>query len=133
MAATAQAQSVELIVLIGCGLMGLSHLIRPQLWRDYFATLAESGAAGMLQKLMLFEFWPAVLIVAFHPVWSGLGAVVTVFGWLLLVKVCVGLLVPSLALRSMRTPESAPRSFLPAGVALIVVSGCAGAALLWPG
>lgn len=82
---------------------------------------------------MQAELWPALLIVGLHQVWSGPGIVVTVVGWLLPAKVAVGLLAPELALKSMRMAERGPRSFVPAGVGLLMVSGFAGTALLWPG
>jgi len=124
---------VDLVMLLCGSIMGLSHIVQPQMWADYFAGLAERGRAGVVTKIMQVELWPALLIVELHQVWSGPGIVVTVLGWLLLAKVAVGLLVPELALRSMRMAERVPRSFGPAGVGLLVVSGFAGAALLWPG
>jgi len=129
---TTPAAFVEFVMLTVGGLMGLSHILQPQMWGEYFAGLAARGRAGVVTKVMQVELWPALLIVGLHQVWSGPGIVVTVLGWLLLAKVAVGLLAPELALRSMRIPERAPRSFVPAGVGLLVVGGFAGAALLWP-
>jgi hypothetical protein len=83
--------------------------------------------------ILQVELWPALLIVGLHQVWSGPGIVVTALGLLLLAKVAVGLLAPELALRSMRMAERGPRSFVPAGAGMLVVSGFAGSALLWPG
>jgi len=131
-ALTTPAAFVDFAVLLSGLLMGLSHIVQPRMWADYFAGLAERGRAGVVTKIVQVELWPALLIVGLHPVWSGPGIVVTVLGWLLLAKVAVGLLAPELALRSMRMAELGPRSFRPAGVGLLVVSGFAGAALLWP-
>ncbi len=120
-------------MLLSGSIMGLSHIVQPQMWADYFARLAERGRAGVVTKIMQGELWPALLIVGLHQVWSGPAIVVTIVGWLLLAKVALGLLAPELALRSMRLAEDVPRSFGAAGVGLLVVSGFAGAALLWPG
>ena len=130
---TTPAAFVDLVLLLSGGLMGLSHIVQPGMWADYFAQLAGRGRAGVVTKIMQAELWPAMLIVGLHQVWSGPGIVVTVLGWLLLAKVAVGLLAPELALKSMRMAERGPRSFVPAGVGFLVVSGFAGAALLWPG
>ncbi len=127
------ASSVEFVLLVAGGLMGLSHIVQPRMWADYFEALAVRGRPGVVTKIMQVELWPALLIVGLHQVWSGPGIVVTVLGWLLLAKVAMGLLAPELAMRSMRMAERGPRSFVPAGVALLVVSGFAGAALFWPG
>lgn len=130
---TTPAAFIDLVMLLSGGLMGLSHIVQPEMWTDYFAQLAARGRAGVVAKIMQVELWPALLIVGLHQVWSGPGIVVTVLGWLLLAKVAVGLLAPELALRSMRMSERGPRSFVPAGVGMLVVSGFAGAALFWPG
>jgi hypothetical protein len=127
------AAFVDFVMLLSGLLMGLSHIVQPGMWADYFARLAARGRAGVVTKIMQLELWPVLLIVGLHQVWSGPGIVVTVVGWLLLAKVAIGLLAPELALRSMRMAERGPRSFVPAGVGLLVVSGFAGAALCWPG
>jgi hypothetical protein len=131
-AITTPAAFVEFVMLLSGGIMGLSHIVQPGMWAEYFGGLAERGRAGVVTKIMQVELWPALLIVSLHQVWSGPGIVVTVLGWLLLTKVAVGLLAPNLALRSMRMAEGRRRSFVPAGVALLVVSGFAGAALVFP-
>lgn len=127
------AAFVEFVMLLAGGIMGLSHIVQPGMWAEYFGALARRGRAGVVTKIMQVELWPALLIVSLHQVWSGPGIVVTVLGWLLLAKVAVGLLTPDLALRSMRLAEGRARSFVPAGFALVAVSGFAGAALLFPG
>lgn len=130
---TTPAAFVDFVMLLSGLLMGLSHIVQPGMWTDYFAGLAARGRAGVVTKILQVELWPALMIVGLHQVWSGPGIVVTVMGWLLLAKVAAGLLAPDLALRSMRMAERGPRSFVPAGVGLLVISGFAGAAFLWPG
>lgn len=127
------AAFVEFVMLLTGGIMGLSHIVQPGMWAEYFGALAERGRTGVVTKIMQVELWPALLIVSLHQVWNGPAIVVTVIGWLLLAKVAMGLLAPDLALRSMRMAERGGRSFVPAGVVLLVVSGFAGAALVLPG
>jgi hypothetical protein len=123
---------VQLVVLISCLIIGLSHILQPALWADYFANLRARGRAGLVSKIMQVELWPALLIVCLHQVWAGPAIVVTIYGWLLLLKVTIGLLLPNLGMASMGIPERAPRSFVPAGVLMLGIGAAAGSALFWP-
>lgn len=123
---------VQFAMLIACVPLGVSHIVQPRMWVDFFARLNAQGHAGLLTKVLLVEFWPALLIVTLHQVWSGPAIVLTLYGWALLAKVLIGLLLPQLGMRSMGMPERlGARGFVPAGVALIVVGLSAGAALIW--
>jgi hypothetical protein len=123
---------VQLVVLISSLLIGLSHILQPALWVDYFANLRARGRAGLVSKIMQVELWPALLIVSLHQVWAGPAIVVTIYGWLLLLKVTIGLLLPNLGMASMAIPERAPRSFVPAGALMLAIGAAGGAALFWP-
>ena len=123
---------VQLVVLISSLIIGVSHIVQPGLWGEYFADLRARGRAGLVAKIMQVELWPALLIVSLHQVWSGPAIVVTIYGWLLLLKVTVGLILPNLGMASMAIPERAPRSFVPAGVVMLAIGATAGAALFWP-
>ncbi len=123
--------AIELIMCIGCVVLGLSHVLQPDMWHAYFASLRQQGVAGLVTKTMSLELWPALSIVALHPVWSGPGIILTVFGWLLLAKCTISLLVPQIGLRSMALSRDNPRVFVPAGLALIAVGVSSGLALVW--
>ena len=123
---------VQLVVLISSLIVGLSHILQPALWGEYFADLRARGRAGLVSKIMQVELWPALLIVSLHQVWAGPAIVVTIYGWLLLLKVTIGLLLPNLGMASMAIPERTPRSFISAGVLMLAIGAAAGAALFWP-
>src|SRR3712207_5638129 len=95
------AATVQLVVALGGTLAGLSHLVQPGIWRETFAWLHGLGSRGVVVRTFLFDLWPGLLIVSLHPVWTGPGAIVTVFGWLLLGKAGLSLLAPRLGLRSL--------------------------------
>jgi len=127
------AQSaVQFVMGIGCLLMGLSHILQPGLWITYFAALREQGRVGLMTRTMLFEFWPALMIISLHQVWHGPAIILSAFGWLLLAKCTVSLLAPQLALRSLGMAHNSPRSFQAAGVGLLVIAAASAWALLWP-
>lgn len=126
------AQSaVQLIMGIGCLLIGLSHILQPRMWQEYFAALHEQGTVGVLIRTMTWELWPALIVVTLHQVWSGPGVLLTIFGWLLLAKSAVSLLVPQIGLRSMAMSRRGPAGFVVGGGILICIALSSAAAQIW--
>ena len=123
---------VQLVMLMSCVVMGLSHIVRPQMWADYFAALHAEGTRGVITRTFTLELWAALLIVSLHQVWQGPAIVVTIYGWLLLAKVTVSMLVPELGLRSLAMASQGSRAFVFAGCVLLGIAACAGAALFSP-
>jgi hypothetical protein len=125
--------AIEFMMLIACVPMGLSHIVRPQLWVDFFTRVHAQGTAGLVGKVLAIELWPALLIVSLHQVWSGPGIVLTLYGWAQFTKVFLALLVPSIGMRSLEMAQTkGTRGFIAGGVMLIVVGLSAGAALFGP-
>jgi uncharacterized protein YjeT (DUF2065 family) len=114
------AEVFAAIYLLG---VGLSHVLQPQVWVEFFAWMRERGRAGMVVEGLLSLGFGA-LIVSFHNVWSGLPVVVTLIGWGQVLKGLVRLTAPELSLRVYRrvTPETAWR-FRLAGVAALGLGG----------
>jgi hypothetical protein len=132
-ALTSPADAVQLIMVIGCTIMGISHIAQPRMWADFFAAVHRQGHAGLVAKVMLVELWPALLIVTLHQVWSGPAIVLTIYGWLLLIKVAVSLVLPSLPMRALAIPSRSPkRAFVPGGIALLAVAALTAFALTSP-
>ncbi|RYE08282.1 MAG: hypothetical protein EOP22_13910 [Hyphomicrobiales bacterium] len=123
---------VQFIMLIACVPMGLSHIVRPALWIDFFARLTAMGRPGLVLKVLAVELWPALLIVSLHQVWSGPAIVLTLYGWAQFGKVWIALLFPAIGMRSMAMAEKhGARGFVAGGLLLIAVGLSAGAALYW--
>ena len=120
---------VQLVICISAAVMGLSHIVRPQMWVDYFNALHSEGTRGVITRTFTLELWGALLIVSLRQVWHGPAVVVTIYGWLLLAKVTVSMLVPEIGLRSLAMASQGPRAFIVAGCVLLVIAACAGAAL----
>jgi hypothetical protein len=126
------AQSaVQLMMGIGCTLIGLSHMLQPRVWQDYFAALHERGEPGVLTRTMTWEMWPALILVTLHQVWSGPGILLTLFGWMLLIKCTVSLLAPQIGLRSMALAQRGPTMFVAGGALLLVIGLTSELALVW--
>jgi hypothetical protein len=60
--------------------VGLSHVLQPHAWIEFFAWMREKGPAGMFVEGLLSLGFGA-LVVGFHNVWTGLPVVLTLIGW----------------------------------------------------
>lgn len=120
-------QAVQLVMAISCSLMGASHVLHPRMWLAFFTLLHGHGTSGVLAHTFVFV-WPALGIVVLHPVWSGPGVVLTVYGWALLAKATIAFLVPSWSTRSLAMSQRGERGFVAGGVGMLFVGGCSAAA-----
>jgi hypothetical protein len=117
-------RAVEVFVAITALVIGTSHLLRPGDWAAPFCELSRAGRLGAFVNGGL-SLIPGAGIVAGHGTWTWPGAVLTGFGWLLVVKGAVCLLAPDTALRSMERGGRTPRGFVAAGIAVLMVSAWA--------
>ena len=117
-------RAVEWFVAITSLVVGASHLLRPKDWAEAFRQLHACGRPGAFVNGGLSLFSGAA-IVAGHRSWEWPGAVLTGFGWLLVLKGTGALLAPDKALRSMACGSRSPRGFVAAGGALLTVGGWA--------
>ena len=93
-------RSVEVLAIILFGVTGLSHLVQPKAWVEFFILLRNQGKPGAFADGLL-NLPMAGTIIAFHNVWSGIPTVLTVVGWCLLIKSLLRLCVPQQGLRLM--------------------------------
>lgn len=115
--------------LITCTIIGLSHILQPRAWADVYARLHRLGKPGAFINGGL-SLSPGALYVGLQPGSWWPAVVLTVFGWLLVIKGAICFLAPSLALRSMgRAGEGTGRGFVAAGVILLCIAAVAGRAL----
>lgn len=114
---------LEKLVAVGFLVVGISHLIQPRAWSEFFIRMREKGTVGSLQ-LGLLNLPFALLIVGFHNVWHGLPMTVTIIGWALLLKSFLYLIWPRHGLRMLGTIsiENSWR-FVVGGVISIAISG----------
>lgn len=96
---------VEAFLALPFVIMGLSHMLRPEIWERFFTTLHGMGANGVILRSFALELWPAAVIVAFHQEWRGAGLVLTLYGHALMFKLTLSLFWPALGLRSLAMAE----------------------------
>lgn len=115
--------AVEKFAAICFFVVGLSHILQTRAWAEFFILLRAKGAAGNFVNALL-TLPMGALIVSFHNVWTGIPALLTLLGWLYVLKSLVAFVYPPLALRSLDA-VSVEKSwkFAVAGVFLVAYSG----------
>ena len=119
-------RAVEVLAAILFGVIGLSHVLRPQAWVEFFIRLRGMGEVGAFVDGFL-NLSLGAFIVAFHHAWLGIPAVLTLLGWGLLLKGVIRFCAPKLALRMMaRVSMERGWEFQVAGGLLIILAGIVG-------
>ena len=115
--------SVEKLTALYFLVFGLSHIFQPRAWVQFFIMLREKQEVGSLLN-GLVHFPLGAFIVAFHNVWHGIPAVVTVIGWGLVIKSTIYFVHPRHGIR-MLALVSMERSwqFVLAGAMSVVLGG----------
>ncbi len=112
--------AVERFAAIAFLLTSLSHIAAPRAWAEFFIRLAEQGRAGSLANG--FVHIPiGIVVVAFHPVWSGPGIGLTLIGWALPLKSAIYFTFTDWGAAQLRRRVSLERAweFRVAGIAAI--------------
>jgi hypothetical protein len=118
-------KSVELFAAIYFTALGLSHLLQPAVWIEVFTHLRALGRGGVfLEGLMSLAL--GAFIVAFHPVWSGMAAFLTIVGIAQVLKGTLRLVAPAVGLRAYERASNsgAVRVGGVVGIALGVLFAC---------
>ncbi len=119
-------QAVELFAIINFVVIGLSHIVQPRAWVEFFVFLRERGEAGAFATAFLSLIFGSI-IVAFHNVWTGIPMVLTIVGWTQVLKALIYFTFPAYGLRKMQIPShERPRLFLYPGIAFLVLAGLLG-------
>ena len=120
-------RSLEVLAIILFGIIGLSHILQPKAWVEFFILLRENkGEAGAFVDGFL-NLPVGGIIVGFHNIWSGIPLVLTLVGWCLLIKSLIRFCAPKQALRIMaRVSRERAWEFQVAGAGLVVLAGIFG-------
>jgi hypothetical protein len=119
-------RSVEVLAIILFGVLGLSHILQPKAWAEFFILLRGKAETGAFMDGFL-NLAAAGVIVAFHNTWSGIHVVLTLVGWCLMIKSLIRFCAPKLALRVMsRVSVERSWEFQVAGAGLVALAGLVG-------
>jgi hypothetical protein len=115
-------RAIEILAAVQFLVIGLSHILQPRVWVDFFTWLREKGHAGVFVNGFLSLTFGS-LIVAFHNVWTGLPTVLTVIGWAQIVKALVSFVMPQWGMRGLqRVSYDRAHEFGAGGVAFLALS-----------
>ena len=116
-------QATQIFAAVSLLVIGLSHLLQPKAWVEWFQALAARGTVGAFTDGFICLSFGA-MIVGFHNVWEGPATVLTVIGWAQVMKGLGRFLAPQLTVRVMRkaTMERA-WLFQAGGVFALALSG----------
>ena len=93
--------SVQKLTAIFFLVTGLSHILQPRVWVQFFVYVREKGEVGSFINAYV-HFPLGAFIVAFHSIWHGLpGTIVTFIGWALMIKGTIYFLFPRFGLRML--------------------------------
>jgi hypothetical protein len=115
-------RGVEVFAAINLIVMGLSHIIAPTAWKEFFTLLRSKGRAGSVANSFL-SIAMGSFIVAFHPGFNGIvPSLLTIYGWLSLLKGTTYLILPDLGVRSIETPtKKEAKLFIVPGVVMVAL------------
>lgn len=114
--------SIEWSVTALLALTGVSHILHPRLWAEFFRDLFRRPDAGFI--IGVPTLLAGLAIVAGHNEWAWRpGVVATVIGWSWSIKGGLYLLAPGLPQRLARRHVEHPGRFALAGVALLFLAG----------
>lgn len=113
--------AIERFTVLSYLVIGLSHILQPRAWVQFFVNLREKGEAGIF--IVAFLHLPmGLLIVSFHNVWMGIPVVVTIVGWANVLKGTLYFLFPAIGMKTIgRVRMEKAYEFVVAGVVLVVV------------
>jgi len=116
-------RAVEILVCINVFIIGLSHLLVPGVWVQFFQFLAAQGKAGSLANGFLSITFGS-LIVSFHWVWEGIIPIsVTLLGIAQVIKSFVAFVLQSVGKRSISHPRASREASYRIGGVLFLVYG----------
>ncbi len=93
-------RAIELFAMLNFVIVGLSLLIQPRAWAQFFVWMRREGPAGAVIYGLLCVLWGS-LIVSFCLAWHGLLVVLPLFGVIQVLEGVIFLLAPAAGLKLM--------------------------------
>jgi hypothetical protein len=114
--------AIEIFALVHLVVLGASHIVKRDVWAEFFILLAQHGRPGVFFHGFL-SLWFGSIVVGFYRVYHGPGIVLTAFGWLVTLKAAHCFLFPNAALRSLqRVSVDGSWKFIPVGIAYLLIA-----------
>lgn len=115
--------AVTKLAIICFFVTGVSHIVQPRVWAQFFIDLRSRGNVGSFLNALL-HLPLGVVIVSFHNVWSGLPMILTLIGWGLVLKSFIYFVFPRHGSKVLaRVSLERSQGFIVAGVFSVGISG----------
>ncbi len=115
--------AIQKYAIISFFVIGLSHIIQPRVWAQFFIDLHRKREVGSFINAFI-HFPLGALVVAFHNVWEGIPVILTLMGYGWVLKGLIYFVAPSHGVRVMsRVSLERSWEFIVAGVVLVVIGG----------
>ena len=115
--------AVEKFAVICFFLIGVSHIVQPRAWAEFFIRLREKGTTGSFINAWI-HFPLGALIVAFHNVWHGIPSVLTVLGYAWVIKGFIYFVFPRYGLKALeRVSLERAWYFVVGGIVIVALGG----------
>ena len=115
--------AVTKLAIVCFFVVGVSHVVRPRVWAQFFMEMSAKGEVGCFLNALL-HFPLGVVIVSFHNVWGGLPAVLTLIGWGLVLKSFIYFVFPRYGMKVLaRVSLERASGFVVAGLFSLGISG----------
>ena len=123
-------RGIELYAAIQLLVIGLSHVLQPHAWVEFFIALREKGRAGVFANGFLSLVFGS-LVVSFHDVWTGWPMALTLLGWAQVIKSLIAFVLPDVAMRSFqRVSHERAWEFQVPGALFVVLAALMGYVVL---
>lgn len=93
---------VRLFAIINFAVIGVSHILAPRAWAEYFILLQGQGRAGVFTVAFATLAFGSI-IAAFHNVWAWPWLLLTLLGWAQVLKAFVYFAFPAFGLKQFGT------------------------------
>ena len=103
-------------------LVGLSHILHPRRWSDFFIELFKTAAPSFV--ISAFTLPLGLVIVCTHNVWRrDLSLILTIYGWAAVFKGSLYALAPSFVHGFVTNKIKRPAHFAYGGFVLLILGG----------
>jgi hypothetical protein len=92
--------SIELFVAINLFIIGLSHVLQPKMWIDFFTFLHSKNNVGNIVNALI-ALGMGSIILAFHFIWQWPKILITLYGVSQVLKGLIYLIKPSIGITSI--------------------------------
>lgn len=115
--------AIEKVAVISFLLIGVSHIVQPRAWVEFFSGLANKGTTGsFINGWIHFPF--GAVIVGFHNVWHGIPAILTFMGYAWVLKGFIYFVFPRQGVKVLqRVKVERAWHFVAGGVLILAIDG----------